>query len=285
MKTCVVASPITSLQKVGRGISALGGIPLYSTWERPPIDCKYILVEYAEETQLAYDIPFLFRGKAVIYLTAEGVPQLSREIVDIINKNVVYAPHKYVARLLEEANIRVDGVVPHHVEWRFVQNYGHKFGYMGMNLWRKGLDLLFKMVKMTGVDNWLISTNYGEVPIPKDITIVKAQDEFEMYSKIGVYVLLSRAEGYGLAPREFSASTGRKSIVTDLPVFDDCDCYIKCPVREVRKVLYRGQIQEWHEVDVEKCVDMLRFEQADANCLRRLSINVYKPILEHVQDN
>jgi len=288
MDLCVISSYPTSLRKVAKGVyeyARTSGrqVSLYSVGERAPLDCRKVVVEYAEESQLAYDVPYFFYGRCVAYLTAEGVPQLSPQVRELVQRCYVAAPHSYVKSLLEEAGLRVDAVVPHHVEWRDLRaaRPAYDYGFTGINLWRKGVDLAVKMAELYG-GRWLINTTNGEVRldrVPPNVRLTFGwPDVYQLYSQVGVLVLPSRAEGFSLAPREFAASRCVKPVVTDLPVYHE-PWYIKCPVKRVLRVPYRGQLTPMYEPDVERCRP--RAEPLDCQEARSAyPLSVYRPLIE-----
>jgi len=277
-----------SIKKVARMVAERLGAKLYESSSLPP-DGDYIIVSTALDPDLKSVAGHAVNARrCVAYLVAEGVPKVSPKRLRAINENCsVVVPSKYAKALLEEAGFHVAEVVPHAVEYKTVNATPiYEFGFIGINLFRKGLDVALKVFAIARAPSLLATTPYGALNlsqwvVPPYVRVVHPppDGEYYVYAQIKRLLLPSRAEGFSLAPREYVASTGRCAVVTDLPVYGDEPGLLKCRVKDVYKVDDGNQIVEMREPDPQHCAELL-FTPCEGNAeeMRKL----YPPSLYDV---
>ena len=274
-----------SIKKVAKMIGARLGAAVYEASQLPP-DGDYIIVSTALDGDLKSVVGHAVNARrCVAYLVSEGVPKVCKKRLRVINEYCrVVVPSRYVKSLLEEAGFYVSDVIPHAVEYKEVGlPVVYKFGFIGINLFRKGLDVAVKVASLVRAPALIATTSYGSFDfkkwsLPPYLHVVHppAGHEYYVYAQVWKLLLPSRAEGFSLAPREYVASTGRCAVVTDLPVYGDEPGLLKCRVKDVYKVDDGNQVIEMREPDPEHCAKLVEEECAgDAEAMRRL----YSPAL------
>lgn len=269
-----------SISKVAAAVARRLGADLYPALSLPP-DGRYVIVSTALDPDLRAVAGHAVNAeRCVAYLVAEGVPRVAPRRRETVQRCHVVVPSARVRELLETAGFRVDAVVPHAVEWRETGARAEfPLAFVGVNLFRKGLDVAVKVAGILGAPILVATTREGHfdvrgwlLPRGSRVEHPPPGGEYAVYARARALLLPSRAEGFSLAPREFVASTGRCAAVTDLPVYGDEPGLLKCRVRERYLHDDGHQLVEMAEPDPLHCAEVARAAadcSADAEEMRR----------------
>ena len=271
-----------SLSKVAAAVARRLGAYLHPASSLPP-DGHYIIVSTALDSDLRAVVGHAVNAeRCVAYLVAEGVPRVNPRRRETVQRCHVVVPSAHVRGLLEAAGFRVDAVVPHAVEWREAAARAEfPLAFIGVNLYRKGLDVAVKVAGILRLPMLVATTREGHfdvsrwlLPRGSRVEHPPPGGEYGVYARAAALLLPSRAEGFSLAPREFVASTGRCAVVTDLPVYGDEPGLLKCRAGG-RYVHDDGhQVIDMVEPDPHHCAELARAAvagcKADAGEMRRM---------------
>ncbi|MGB9704076.1 MAG: hypothetical protein ACPL3C_01385 [Pyrobaculum sp.] len=257
-----------SLSKVASHIAEVLNARVYKASELPPEDDTIVVSTALQPDLRSVAGHIVGASRCVAYLVAEGVPRLDKKYVRLVNEHChVVVPSPYVKSLLEEVGFVVSDVIPHAVRVSQAPPLGRsQVGFIGVNLFRKGADIVLKAASMLPSLSFLMATTqHGQIPLqnivaPPNLKIITLPPgyEYSFYSSVASLFLPSRAEGFSLAPREFVAATGRLAVVSPLPVYhDEEEGIVKCSAKDEYTVFDGHQFVKYIEADVADCVKKL----------------------------
>ncbi|MEM2233989.1 MAG: glycosyltransferase family 4 protein [Nitrososphaerota archaeon] len=189
-------------------------------------------------------------GKHVYYGVTEGPPILDIASMAATKYMRMYVPSNYVKWELENAGIRVDGIIPHGVDVERIGRADHRkwremFGdrivllYVAHRNIRKGFRELMEAWRMTrasrddgvllvlhttSAPNTLSGEQYvkfdGNVLVTENILKLNKDDLYGLYKACDIYVHAALAEGFGIPIVEAMAA-GKPVLCIDAPPMNE----------------------------------------------------------------
>lgn len=218
-------------------------------------------------------------GRHVYYGVTEGPPILDMASLAATMYMKIYAPSEYVRRELEDAGLRVEGIIPHGVDvdrinsanwlkWR--RMFGDKVVllYVAHRNIRKGFKELMEAWKMTraskdrnvllvlhttSTPNTVSGEQYvsfdGNVLVTENILKLNKDDLYGLYRACDIYVHAALAEGFGIPIVEAMAA-GKPVICIDAPPMNE-HVNTKCTlVRVDHQKLYSDRGYAYYRLNI-----------------------------------
>ncbi len=244
--------------------------------------------------------------KLIIYTVIEGdfPPSPAKNLIKRYNP-IVIVPNNYVKSLLEKYDIKVDGIIPHGIEYKALDTIPDKdidYLYIGEYQKRKIPDSGLKVLKALE-DKLALVSDYRNPYIkqlnPKikfqniksgvALGIQYANDRiiYDLYKRTKFYLNVSANEGFGLTPLE-SEAFGDIPITPRLPAFKETlgNCPYFLDINENDYDLWNfGELKlHLYRYDSDKLVELAKNSVYDTNrameCIENAKKFYYKDVYQ-----
>jgi hypothetical protein len=244
--------------------------------------------------------------KLIIYTVIEGdfPPNPAKNLIKRYNPTVI-VPNNYVKSLLEKYDIKVDGIIPHGIEYKALYSIPNKdidYLYIAEYQKRKMPDGGLKVLKALQDKLALVSDyrnpyirqlkpkiKFQNIKSSVALGIPYATDNiiYDLYKRTKFYLNVSANEGFGLTPLEAEAF-GDIPITPRLPPFKDTlgNCPYFLDINENDYDLWNyGELKLYlYRYDANKLIELAKNSVYDTNrameCIENAKKFYYKDVYQ-----